>query len=85
MASESTRQGEQPAIHCVEVKVDAHPMERFNLTISEYGRELLQCKQHWLKSNQSSAHTKRHVGGVSINPSRQNWCWSTEQHKPVLV
>lgn len=78
-------QGEQPAIHCVEVKPDAHPMERFNLTITEHGRELLQCKQHWLETNQSNAHTKRNVGGIRINPGGQNWCWSAEQHKPVLV
>jgi len=77
-------QGEQPAIHCVEVKPGDHPMERFNLTITEHGRELLQCKQHWLETKYS-AHTQRHVGGISINPGGQNWCWSAEQRKPVFV
>ncbi len=77
-------QGKQPAIHCVEVKPDAHLMERFNLTITEVGRELLQCKQHWLETNQFNTHVKYHVGGVKISSGRQNWHWSAEQHKPVF-
>jgi len=80
-------QGAQPAILCKEVKPKAHPMERYELSISEFGLELLQCKQHWLKAKNHSDRITRYVGGVkisNISKKDKNWYWSSVLNKPVL-
>jgi len=62
-----------------------HPMRQSILAITELGQGLLKCENNWLTINKKNIHAERSVGGVRIEVGKNNWHWSTEHNRPVMM